>query len=132
MGHYSFNENLVPTSGTYNLPVNQTTTVCDNDTYNNDGLSDLAGMHHMGINTAGVVGAYGTQDHTLILSDELKTVVEYDECGEVSRLVLSNVQYCNGGAVAPTPPQPEGVTMDNAGNLYIASENDQLYIYRHP
>ena len=132
MGHYSFNENLVPTSGTYNLPLNQTTTVCDNDTYDNDGLSDLAGMHHMGINTAGVVGAYGTQDHTLILSDELKTVVEYDECGEVSRLVLSNVQYCNGGAVAPTPPQPEGVTMDNAGNLYIASENDQLYIYRHP
>lgn len=62
--------------------------------------------------------------HLLVLSDQSKNITELDGDGRfVSILSL------RGGfsGLARTAPQPEGMTMDAAGNLYIVSEPNLFY-----
>ena len=91
-------------------------------------LSDLAGMHHLGLTN---LPNLNVSTHTLILSQESRTVIEIDEnCNQKSQILLS----ANGanGTLSTAVPQPEGVTMDNNGNLYIVSEPNLLYIFAKP
>lgn len=79
------------------------------------GLSDISDLYHSQIT-----------DHLLLLSDESKTVVEVDGTGrEVSRLVLE--EGVNG--LDHDVLQPEGLTCDDRGNLYVCSEPNQLYVF---
>lgn len=79
------------------------------------GLSDLSDLYHCPIT-----------DHLLLLSDESKTVVEVDSTGrEVSRLELEE----GGNGLDHDVLQPEGLTCDDRGNLYVCSEPNQLYVF---
>lgn len=110
-GYYAFN---MPTSFPVTLTTSNTDVVCDM-TQSPFGLSDIAGMHHLGLSGA-IDPTTGT--HTLLLSDENKTLVEVDaNCNEISRLTFT---YIN---------QPEGVTMDNNGTLYIVGEPNLFYVF---
>lgn len=64
--------------------------------------------------------------HLLILSDESKCVVEATVDGrEIGRLSLRS-----GSAGLPADiRQPEGITVDDRGKLYICSEPNQLYVF---
>ena len=79
------------------------------------GCSDLSGIYF-----------HAASGHLLILSDESKCVVEATVTGQESgRLSLRA-----GSAGMPSDaPQPEGITMDDNGNLYIVSEPNLLYIF---
>ena len=80
------------------------------------GMTDLAGIH------------YDTKTgHLLILSDESKCVVECTVDGKkmVSRLFLKE----GSAGLTRTLQQPEGITMDDSGNLYICSEPNVLYVF---
>ncbi len=80
------------------------------------GMTDLAGVCY----------DPGT-GHLLILSDESKCVVECTTDGQlISRLSL---KAGNSGLKA-TLRQPEGITVDNKGNLYICSEPNLFYVFR--
>lgn len=62
--------------------------------------------------------------HLLVLSDQSRNITELDNEGRfVSILSL------RGGfsGLARTAPQPEGMTMDDAGNLYVVSEPNLFY-----
>lgn len=59
-------------------------------------------------------------------SEESKRVVETTISGqEISHLNLSSIFPGQSRNI----PQPEGITMDNQGHLYICSEPNLLYIY---
>ncbi len=92
-------------------------------------FGDVSGMHHLGINAG--FSQIDVNEHLLILSHESLALIETDpSCGEVSRLNLAA-----GGANGTIPTslsQPEGVTMDNNGVLYIVSEPNDLYIFTNP
>jgi len=110
-GYYAFNR---ATSFPVTLSTSDTEIVCD-VTQNPFNLSDLAGMHHLGLSGA-TDPTTGT--HTLLLSHESRAVVEVDaNCNEISRLSFPSIN------------QPEGVTMDNNGTLYIVAEPNLLYIF---
>lgn len=65
--------------------------------------------------------------HLLILSDESKCVVECTVEGrQIGRLKLKD----GHAGLKETLKQPEGITMDNAGNLYIVSEPNTLYVFK--
>lgn len=109
-GYYAFN---MPTSFPLTLSTSNTDIVCDM-TQNPFGLLDIAGMHHLGLSGA-TDPTTGT--HTLLLSHESRALVEVDaNCNEISRL---SIPYMN---------QPEGVTMDNNGTLYIVAEPNLFYV----
>lgn len=79
------------------------------------GLSDLSDLYHS-----------PRTDHLLLLSDESKTVVEVDETGrEVSRLALEKGESGLDHDVL----QPEGLTCDDHGTLYVCSEPNLLYLF---
>lgn len=79
------------------------------------GLDDISGLYHSPIT-----------NHLLLLSDESKAVVEVDYCGrEASRLILKEGQSGLDHDVF----QPEGITGDGQGNLYICSEPNMLYLF---
>lgn len=62
--------------------------------------------------------------HLLLLSEESSNVTELDQQGNfVSILSLRAM----AGDLKHTPPQAEGMTMDNAGELYIVSEPNLFY-----
>lgn len=64
--------------------------------------------------------------HLLVLSDESKCVVECTPDGvEKDRLSLK----AGESGLASSLKQPEGITMDSAGRLYICSEPNQLYVF---
>ncbi len=79
--------------------------------------------------TGDVSGVYyhPASRHLLVLSDEGKEVIEMtrDEGKVLYRLPL--VRGRSG--VLATVPQPEGITMDEQGRLYICSEPNMLYIF---
>jgi len=78
-------------------------------------VDDLSGLHFD-----------ARSKHLLFLSDESKLVAEVDlEGNRVSYLDLE--RGFNG--LSHTIPQPEGVTMDAEGRLYIVSEPNLLYRY---
>ena len=64
--------------------------------------------------------------HLLVLSDESKSVVECTVEGkEISRLSLK----AGSAGLKDTIGQPEGITMDDEGNLFICSEPNVLYCF---
>lgn len=80
------------------------------------GMTDLAGIYY-DVKTG----------HLLILSDESKCVVE---CTADGKKMISRLSLKTGSAgMTSTPGQPEGITMDDAGNLYICSEPNVLYVF---
>ena len=82
---------------------------------NSLGLDDISGLYHSPIT-----------DHLLLLSDESKAVVEVDSCGrEVSRMDLKEGKSGLDHDVF----QPEGITGDGCGNLYVCSEPNLLYLF---
>ncbi len=67
--------------------------------------------------------------HLLILSDESKCVVEATLDGkEISRLSLKG----GSAGLSDTIKQPEGITLDDRGNLYVCSEPNTLYVFSKP
>lgn len=112
-GYYAF---TMPMSFPLTLTTTNTNIVCDM-TQNPFGFSDVAGIHHLGLSGAIDLNTGG---YTLLLSQESRALVEVDlNCNEISRL---SFPYIN---------QPEGVTMDNNGTLYIVAEPNLLYVF-HP
>ena len=92
---------------------------------NNFGFTDIAGLHHLGLNTYMPCGV-DVGDNYLILSHESAALIETDDTGtEYSRLNLG-VGGANG-TLATALPQAEGVTMDNQGNIYVVSEPNLFY-----
>lgn len=68
-------------------------------------------------------------NHLLMLSDESKELIEIDTLGNpLSRLDLS---WFNKD-LPDSIPQPEGVTMDANGDIYILSEPNLLYRFSRP
>ncbi|MDD4872126.1 MAG: SdiA-regulated domain-containing protein [Kiritimatiellae bacterium] len=81
----------------------------------NLGCKDLSGVHY-----------HAGTGHLLILSDKSKCVVETTLDGkEISRLLL----VAGSAGMTEDAPQPEGITMDDTGNIYICSEPNLVYIF---
>lgn len=65
--------------------------------------------------------------HLLLLSDQSKNIIELDGDGRfVSILSLRG----GLGKMRRAAPQPEGMTMDGAGNLYVVSEPNLFYLLK--
>ncbi len=78
-------------------------------------LNDYAGLHHD-----------KKTGNLLVLSEESKVVIEMNLKGQViSKLKLTS----NKPGAKFIIPQPEGITMDDKGTLYICSEPNLLYIF---
>ncbi len=91
------------------------------------GVSDLAGLHHFSLTDG--VGNMNINDHFLVLSEASKRLLEVDMAG-----TIHGTLYLTAGnaGLSASVNQPEGVTMDNEGNIYIASEPDHFYKFRNP
>jgi len=100
--YYNFTN---PTSFPANITTANTDEFCTNNTL---GFSDVAGMHHLGLNGGTDVLLLGEIDKTLLQVDE--------NCNVIGQFPLDFMT------------QPEGVTMDNNGNIYIVGERNQLVI----
>jgi len=78
-------------------------------------MDDLSGLHYD-----------SRSNNLLFLSDESKLLAEVDLNGKtLTRLELE----AGFNGLKRSVPQPEGVTMDNKGRLYIVSEPNLLYRY---
>lgn len=122
-GFYSF-----PTPVSYPTVLSSVNTPC-NMTLNPFGFGDIAGLHYLGL-TSGF-DQLSVSDHTLLLSHESLALVETDEnCNEISRISLNTGG--GNGTLINAIPQPEGITMDDNGTLYIVSEPNQLFIFENP
>lgn len=62
--------------------------------------------------------------HLLLLSDQSKNITELDGDG---RFVSIRSLRAGAGGLRQDAPQPEGMTMDNDGNLYVVSEPNLFY-----
>jgi uncharacterized protein YjiK len=77
------------------------------------GKSDLAGLHF-----------HGPTEHLLILSEESKRLTEVDADG----ITYGYIDLDKGDAgLKEAIEQPEGVTVDAKGDIYILSEPNKLY-----
>jgi len=86
------------------------------------GVLDLSGLHHLSL-TEGISGL-NISDHFLALSDDSKVLVETDLNGTIyGSLHLKK----DSAGLSSHVFQPEGITMDNLGNIYIAGEQDDFY-----
>ncbi len=88
-------------------------------------LSDLSGIYHP--NQLSVFNNFDVDDHFLLLSHESNTLIEVDpNCNRIySQRTLPRVLPSGRAS------KFEGVTMDKQGNLYLVSEFNWLYIYKH-
>ncbi|MFW9268871.1 SdiA-regulated domain-containing protein [Pseudomonas sp. NR3] len=67
--------------------------------------------------------------HLLALSDESRLIIELDIDGRpLSTLSLSKGRH----GLEKTIPQPEGLAMDDDGNLYVVSEPNLFYVFKKP
>lgn len=68
--------------------------------------------------------------HLLVLSDESRRIIELDR----QKQVIRSFPLTSGWhGLAKSIPQPEGITMDNEGNIYVVSEPDLFYRFlRNP
>jgi uncharacterized protein YjiK len=83
------------------------------------GLLDFADVFAMS-NLADISAA--EQDHLLLLSQESGKIIEVDRAGNLhSSLTLPLMP--NAGGLSLPDQQPEGMTMDKNGVLYIVAEN---------
>lgn len=76
-------------------------------------LDDLSGLHYD-----------ADTHHLLILSDESKMLAEIDFSGNKISYMDLEKGFCR---LSHSIPQPEGVTIDDAGHLYIVSEPNLIY-----
>jgi len=111
------------------VPVGYSGTITPTNPFNlatnNFGFTDVAGLHHLDLNTYMPCGD-DVSDRYLILSEESEALVETDNTGtEYSRLDLSAGGA--SGTLAAALPQAEGVAMDNQGNIYLVSEPNIFY-----
>lgn len=67
--------------------------------------------------------------HLLVLSDQSKNITELDGDG---RFVSIRSLRAAFGGLAHDAPQPEGITMDSDGNLYVVSEPNLFYRFDKP
>ncbi|MBF7144837.1 MULTISPECIES: SdiA-regulated domain-containing protein [Pseudomonas] len=67
--------------------------------------------------------------HLLLLSDQSKNITELDSEG---RFVSIRSLRATLGGLAKDAPQPEGITMDTDGNLYVVSEPNLFYRFAKP
>ena len=89
---------------------------CDQIEVNDLYMDDLSGLHFD-----------LTTGHLLFLSDESKILAEIDRQGKM----LSYMDLRKGfHDLNQSIPQPEGVALDDDGNLYIVSEPNLLYRFR--
>lgn len=80
-------------------------------------MRDLSAVHYL-----------SQSGHTLLLSDESKLVKEFDENAKP----LGALSLWKGfHGLKANVPQAEGITLDSQGNLYIISEPNLLYVFRH-
>jgi uncharacterized protein YjiK len=79
-------------------------------------VDDLSGLH-FDINT----------DHLLLLSDESKLLAEMDLQGNKISYMDLEKGFNN---LDRSIPQPEGITLDDKGHLYIVSEPNLLYRFK--
>jgi len=96
-----------PNPVSFPVTITNASEFCTNASLN---FLDIAGVHHLGLNFEGSV-------EVLLLSEENKTLKHVDgNCNVIGEFSLS---FMN---------QPEGVTMDNEGNIYIVGEDNELAI----
>ena len=82
----------------------------------NHGMKDLAGVFF-----------HEPSGHLLILSEQSECIVECTTAGKkVARLSLK----AGSAGLSADIPQPEGITMDDKGTLYICSEPNLIYIFK--
>lgn len=111
---------------TSDVPSQTTTEPCDvlSSPFNN--FIDLSGMHHLGLTDG--LHHLGVAEHSMFLSHASRILLEIDEnCNQISQLLLSAGGA--NGTLDNNINQPEGVTMDNNGNLYIVGEPNELYVF---
>ena len=83
-----------------------------------EGMIDLAGVFY-----------HTETGHLLVLSYLSRRLVEFSMDGtEISHLSLQ----ADHAGLTESIPQPEGVTMDAEGNLYICSEPNLFYVFSKP
>lgn len=69
---------------------------------------------------------HAASGHLLLLSDESRLIVELDAQGQPQeRLTLRKGRH----GLAKNVPQAEGLTMDDAGRLYVVSEPNLFYVF---
>lgn len=96
------------------------------------GLLDFADVY--ALSNLASIGA-GDQSHLLILSQESGKIIEVDRAGNLyGSLTIPLLSGTGGLSVADQ--QHEGITMDDAGNIYVVAENGggdidhpQLWVY---
>jgi uncharacterized protein YjiK len=84
-----------------------------------------SGMGILGSDISGLHFDVGN-GQLLVLSDESKAITGINMNPTVIATSAFELGWFNNGLLAGIP-QPEGVTMDTAGNLYVLSEPNQLY-----
>lgn len=67
--------------------------------------------------------------HLLVLSDQSKNITELDADGRFVSIRSLRAWF---GGLRHDAPQPEGMTMDSAGNLYVVSEPNLFYRFSKP
>jgi len=87
-------------------------------------LNDLSAIYHLNQQS---FDNLDVSDHCLLLSHESNRLIETDpNCNTIH-------SQLNLPTVLPSGENPkfEGVTMDNQGNIYLVSEHNSFYIYKH-
>ncbi|MDP3609301.1 MAG: SdiA-regulated domain-containing protein [Methylophilus sp.] len=91
-------------------------------------LSKYDNMLNLAMRDLSAVHYISRSGHTLLLSEESKLVKEFDENAKP----LGALSLWKGfHGLKSNIPQAEGITLDNHGNLYIISEPNLLYVFRH-
>lgn len=67
--------------------------------------------------------------HLLLLSDQSRNITELDGEG---RFVSIRSLRAGLGGLGRDAPQPEGMTLDSDGNLYVVSEPNLFYLFKKP
>jgi uncharacterized protein YjiK len=85
-------------------------------------------FHHLGLKDLSGIYFDWQSGNFLILSHESRCIVETTLDGK-KIAVLSLVAPSAG--LTKTAVQPEGITMDHLGNLYVCDERSSLYVFTH-
>lgn len=73
------------------------------------------------------VSYHAQSGHLFLLSDESKLLKQFDESGQP----MGSLALWQGfHGLHKSIPQPEGVTLDDAGNIYVVSEPNLFYVFK--